>query len=72
MTEAEADAIRLVENARLQDLEQVSAETVYRHVDFLGRELPGPIDLYRRWETQQWQATALDFEVDRRQWAGMP
>ncbi len=71
-TETEADAIRLVESARLQDLEQVSAETVYRHVDFLNRELPGPIDLYRRWETQQWEATALDFAVDRRQWAALP
>lgn len=68
----EADEIRLVENARLRDLEQVSAEVVYRHVDFLNRELPGPIDLYRRWETQQWAATELDFERDRRQWAAMP
>ncbi len=68
----EAEEIRLVESARLEDLEQVSAEVVYRHVDFLNRELPGPIDLYRRWESQQWSATALDFERDRLQWAGMP
>lgn len=68
----EADEIRLVENARLEDLEQVSAEVVYRHVDFLNRELPGPIDLYRRWEAQQWSATALDFERDRGQWMTMP
>ncbi len=68
----EAETIRLVENARLEDLEQVSAEAVYSHVDFLNRELPGPIDLYRRWETQQWSATALDFARDRTQWAAMP
>ena len=72
MTETEADAIRQVESARLEDLERMSADTVYRHVDFLNRELPGPIDLYRRWEAQQWSATALDFERDRRQWAAMP
>jgi ribonucleoside-diphosphate reductase beta chain len=68
----EADAIRLVESARLDDLKDVSAEVVYRHVDFLGRELPGPIDLYRRWESQQWSASALDFGVDREQWATVP
>ena len=72
MTETEADAIRLVESARLEDLERISADTVYRHVDFLNRELPGPIDLYRRWEAQQWSSTALDFERDRRQWPTMP
>ncbi|MBO0745847.1 MAG: hypothetical protein J2P43_12565, partial [Candidatus Dormibacteraeota bacterium] len=69
---SEADTVRLVEAARLEDLERISAEDVYRHVDFLNRELPGPIDLYRRWETQQWSATALDFERDRGQWAAMP
>ncbi|MGH7911467.1 MAG: hypothetical protein ACREQM_01205 [Candidatus Dormibacteraceae bacterium] len=68
----EAEAVQLVESARLDDLRDVSAEVVYRHVDFLGRELPGPIDLYRRWETQQWSATALDFSVDRAQWAKVP
>lgn len=69
---SEADTIRLVESARLEDLEQISADVVYRHVDFLNRELPGPTDLYRRWEAQQWSATALDFDRDRRQWAAMP
>lgn len=69
---SEVDEIQLVESARLEDLERISADAVYRHVDFLNRELPGPIDLYRRWETQQWSATAIDFERDRRQWAAMP
>lgn len=68
----EADEIRLVEDARLDDLKDVSAEVVYRHVDFLNRELPGPIDLYQRWERQQWSATALDFDADRAQWRAAP
>ena len=68
----EADVVRLVESAQLDDLQHLSAEIVYRHVDFLNRELPGPIDLYRRWEAQQWSATALDFGLDRQQWAAMP
>lgn len=68
----EADEIRLVEDARLDDLKDVSTEVVYRHVDFLNRELPGPIDLYQRWERQQWSATELDFAVDRAQWQAAP
>jgi ribonucleoside-diphosphate reductase beta chain len=68
----EAEAVRLVETARLDDLKDVSAEVVYRHVDFLNRELPGPIDLYQRWERQQWSASALDFSVDLRQWEAAP
>jgi ribonucleoside-diphosphate reductase beta chain len=68
----ETDAIQLVESARLEQLKDISAEVVYRHVDFLNRELPGPIDLYQRWERQQWSATALDFADDRRQWQTAP
>jgi ribonucleoside-diphosphate reductase beta chain len=68
----EADAVEIVESAQLDDLKNVSADVVYRHVDFLARELPGPIDLYQRWERQQWSATALDFGIDRQQWAAAP
>ena len=67
----EADAVELVERAELKQLEDVSAEVVYRHVDYLGRALPGPIDLYQRWERQQWSATALDFGQDGQQWAAI-
>lgn len=31
-------------------------------------DLNGPLDLYRRWEQQQWAATELDFSVDRQHW----
>jgi ribonucleoside-diphosphate reductase beta chain len=68
----EDDAVDLVENTPLEGLGKLSADVVYRHIDFLGRELPGPIDLYQRWERQQWSASALDFSVDRRQWLNLP
>src|SRR5205823_2611401 len=68
----EDDAVELVESTPLEGLGQLSADVVYRHIDFLGRELPGPIDLYQRWERQQWSASALDFSVDRRQWLTLP
>ena len=64
----EADAVDLVERTPLQELAQLSTDVVYAHVDYLGRELPGPVDLYRRWERQQWSATDIDFTVDRQQW----
>ena len=68
----EADVVELVEQARLDELRDVSAEQVYSHVEYLGRELPGPVDLYQRWERQQWSATGLDFGLDEAQWKQAP
>ena len=68
----EQEAVEIVERSSLQALGTLSPDVVYAHVDYLGRELPGPIDLYQRWERQQWSATEIDFDVDRRQWQGMP
>ncbi|MEJ8281002.1 ribonucleotide-diphosphate reductase subunit beta [Pseudonocardia spirodelae] len=34
------------------------------HADLVTRERPGPIDLYRRWERQQWSAEDLALERD--------
>jgi ribonucleoside-diphosphate reductase beta chain len=64
----EAEAVELVETTPLQGLAELPTDAVYAHVDFLGRELPGPVDLYRRWERQHWSATAIDFGLDREQW----
>jgi ribonucleoside-diphosphate reductase beta chain len=67
----EADAVELVESTPLAGLADLNTDVVYTHVEFLGRELPGPVDLYQRWERQQWSATEIDFTVDRRQWDAM-
>ena len=67
----EAEAVELVETTPLAGLADLSTDVVYTHVEFLGRELPGPIDLYQRWERQQWSATEIDFGVDREQWLGL-
>lgn len=67
----EADAIELVETTPLEGLGQLQTDIVYTHVDYLVRELPGPVDLYQRWERQQWSASDLDFSVDRAQWGGI-
>ncbi|MEO7818357.1 MAG: ribonucleotide-diphosphate reductase subunit beta, partial [Actinomycetota bacterium] len=44
-------------------------DDLYVQIDDLARERPGPLELYRRWEQQQWSATELDFSVDRQHWA---
>jgi ribonucleoside-diphosphate reductase beta chain len=67
----EVDAVELVEKTSLAGLADLHTDVVYTHVEFLGRELPGPIDLYQRWERQQWSATEIDFTNDRRQWDGL-
>lgn len=67
----EAEAVDLVEKTPLKGLAALSTEVVYTHVDYLGRELPGPVDLYQRWERQQWSATEIDFAVDRQQWQSL-
>jgi ribonucleoside-diphosphate reductase beta chain len=67
----EAEAVEIVERTPLQGLADLSTDVVYTHVDYLGRELPGPVDLYRRWERQQWSATDIDFAVDRQQWQSL-
>ena len=67
----EAEAVEIVERTPLEGLGDLSTDVVYTHVDYLGRELPGPVDLYRRWERQQWSATDIDFTVDRQQWRSL-
>lgn len=66
----ERQAVEAVERASLAELGELDTDrVVYRQVDFLLRELPGPLDLYRRWEEQQWAATSLDFAADKREWS---
>jgi ribonucleoside-diphosphate reductase beta chain len=70
-TMSEAEVVTLVETTPLSGMADLDTDLVYTHVEFLGRELPGPVDLYQRWERQQWSATDLDFSVDSQQWAGI-
>jgi ribonucleoside-diphosphate reductase beta chain len=68
----EAEAVEIVERTPLAGLGGLSPDVVYTHVDYLGRELTGPVDLYQRWERQNWSATDIDFTVDRLQWEALP
>jgi ribonucleoside-diphosphate reductase beta chain len=62
------ETIRRVEETQLEGLKDLDIDDVYAHIDELLRQRPGPLDLYRRWEQQNWSASALDFSVDRQQW----
>jgi ribonucleoside-diphosphate reductase beta chain len=68
----ESEAVEIVERTPLEELGSLNPDMVYAHVEYLGRELTGPVDLYRRWEHQQWSATDIDFSPDRQQWAALP
>ena len=64
-----AATVKKVETTELRDLKDLDIEDVYTHIDTLLTELPGPLDLYQRWERQQWSASSLDFSVDKQHWA---
>src|ERR1700737_1332229 len=68
MTETPAATVARVEGTRLDGLKDLDIEDVYTHIDVLLTELPGPLDLYQRWERQQWSAASLDFTTDRSHW----
>lgn len=53
------------ENAELKELGNVPIDDVLGIID---RETPDYRALYYRWERQQWEAGAIDFSEDRRQW----
>ncbi|MEU9818608.1 ribonucleotide-diphosphate reductase subunit beta [Pseudonocardia alni] len=54
----------LMDEAELSRLPDVPVGDVLEHADLVTRERPGPIDLYRRWERQQWSAEDLVLERD--------
>lgn len=63
-----AETVRMVEETPLEGLKDMDIDDVYTHMDVLLEERPGPLDLYKRWEKQQWSAGSLDFTADREQW----
>ncbi|HEY8740783.1 MAG TPA: ribonucleotide-diphosphate reductase subunit beta [Candidatus Dormibacteraeota bacterium] len=65
------ETVELVERTPLQGLGDLDIDDVYVHVDTLLQELPGPLDLYQRWERQQWAAHELDFSTDLQQWKAL-
>ncbi|HXA43799.1 MAG TPA: ribonucleotide-diphosphate reductase subunit beta [Candidatus Solibacter sp.] len=67
MSDSAATVVK-VETTELDGLQDLDIEDVYTHIDVLLKELPGPLDLYQRWERQQWSAHSLDFSTDKVHW----
>ena len=60
--------IRRVEETPLRELVSVDIEEVQVHMDHLLRPEVDSGSLYRRWETQHWAVSELDFTQDNVQW----
>ena len=73
MTDAATlEAIRRVEETPLSQLVGVSMDDVQAQMDALLDPENDSASFYRRWETQQWAVSGLDFEQDKRDWASIP
>jgi ribonucleoside-diphosphate reductase beta chain len=62
------EAFTHVTEAPLDGLATVEVEDVYGYMDHLLERRASPVDLYLRWEAQQWRTQDLDFEQDRLHW----
>lgn len=71
MNESTQEIIDRVDNASLKELRDVDIEDVYIQMDETLKARPTPLDLYFRWERQNWSTQDLDFSEDRVHWDSM-
>jgi ribonucleoside-diphosphate reductase beta chain len=71
MTDPRPDVVERVESASLKDLEKVDIDDVYTQMDWLLQSRATPMDLYFRWENQNWSTQDLDFAQDAAHWRDM-
>lgn len=71
MNESTQEIIDRVDNASLKELRDVDIEDVYIQMDETLKARPTPLDLYFRWERQNWSTQDLDFSEDRAHWDSM-
>jgi ribonucleoside-diphosphate reductase beta chain len=69
--ETTPEIVRKVESADLKEMRSVDIEDVYTQMDWLLKSRPTPMDLYHRWERQNWSTQDLDFSEDVEQWNSM-
>jgi ribonucleoside-diphosphate reductase beta chain len=65
------DTVNRVESASLKDLRAVEIDDVYVQMDYLLQSRATPMDLYHRWENQNWSTQDLDFSEDAEHWRSM-
>ena len=57
-----------VGRASLKELGDIRIDDVLEFVDRGIETMPSYMDLYRRWEAQQWAVSDIDFSLDRQDW----
>jgi ribonucleoside-diphosphate reductase beta chain len=57
-----------VARASLKELGDIRIDDVLAFIDRGIENMPSYMDLYRRWESQQWSVGELDFTLDRQDW----
>ena len=60
-----------VSRASLKELGDIRIDDVLAFIDRGIESMPSYLDLYRRWETQQWAVADLDFGPDKEYWAAL-
>jgi ribonucleoside-diphosphate reductase beta chain len=71
VTDQVPEIVQRVERATIPEMRQIDIDDVYVQMDWLLQSRPTPMDLYNRWERQQWATQDLDFSEDAVQWASM-
>lgn len=54
--------------ASLRELGDIRIDDVLSFIDRGIERMPSYLDLYRRWESQQWSVGEIDFSLDRQDW----
>ncbi|TMB98691.1 MAG: hypothetical protein E6J40_05690 [Chloroflexi bacterium] len=57
-----------IARATLKELGDIRIDDVLSFIDRGIEKMPSYMDLYRRWESQQWAVGDLDFSLDRQDW----
>lgn len=68
MPETRPEVVERVEDANLKQMRDLDIEDVYTQMEWLLKSRPTPMDLYHRWERQNWSTADLDFSVDIGEW----
>lgn len=71
VNEATPEVVDRVEGASVSDMKDVHIDDVYAQMDWLLESRPTPLDLYKRWERQNWSTQDLDFSQDAVDWENM-
>ena len=71
VNEQAPEVVQRVDNATLGEMRHVDIDDVYRQMDWLLKSRATPMDLYHRWEKQNWSTQDLDFSEDVVQWKAL-